>query len=78
MRLNVQFSGGTQQLTQSNIYSILFYSRYDFEVRWEPFLLRPQIPKEGVPAPPITKDSQLYVFHITVNDRDISLILING
>ncbi len=48
-------------------YSILFYSRYDFEVRWEPFLLRPQIPKEGVPTPPITKDSQLYVFHATVN-----------
>lgn len=26
--------------------------KFDFTVRWEPFLLRPQIPPEGAPKPP--------------------------
>ncbi|CAH1782301.1 unnamed protein product [Owenia fusiformis] len=30
---------------------------YDFTVRWEPFLLRPQMPPEGVEKPPPQADS---------------------
>lgn len=30
--------------------------KFDFKVRWEPFLLRPQTPPEGLPKPPAYSD----------------------
>lgn len=35
--------------------------KYDVQVQYEPFLLRPQMPQEGIKKPPETPDNPRFV-----------------